>query len=143
MACMVQNSEWPLPAVPAIIRLAEDDWRGWRDIRLAALADSPSAFGSVMEDEQTIEEDGWRKMVRDAAIFTATAGDRAAGVVAGLYRDSARDRGLGAMWVAPAVARPRCCRDARSCGCCLESIRGCGQGRTVGAGRQHQSTPVL
>jgi GNAT superfamily N-acetyltransferase len=101
MACMAQNSECPLPAVATITRLGEDDWRGWRDVRLAALADSPAAFGSVMEDERAIEEDGWREMVRDAAIFIATIGSGVAGVVAGLYRDSAQDRGLGAMWVAP------------------------------------------
>jgi hypothetical protein len=46
---------------------------------LAALADSPAAFGSVMEDERTIEEDGWREMVRDAAIFIATIGSGVAG----------------------------------------------------------------
>jgi GNAT superfamily N-acetyltransferase len=101
MACMAQNSECPLPAVATITRLGEDDWRGWRDVRLAALADSPAAFGSVMEDERAIKEDGWREMVRDAAIFIATIGSGVAGVVAGLYRDSAQDRGLGAMWVAP------------------------------------------
>jgi len=101
MACMAQNSERPLSSVATIIRLGEDDWRQWRDVRLAALADSPAAFGSILEDERTIGEDGWREMIRDAAIFTATAGDGVAGVVAGLYRDSAQERGLGAMWVAP------------------------------------------
>jgi GNAT superfamily N-acetyltransferase len=46
-------------------------------------------------------EDNWRELVRNAAVFVATAGDGVAGAVAGLYRDSAEDRGLGAMWVTP------------------------------------------
>ena len=40
-------------------------------------------------------------MVRNSAIFVAVSGDDVAGAVAGLYRDSVEDRGLGAMWVAP------------------------------------------
>ncbi|MGA2824926.1 MAG: GNAT family N-acetyltransferase [Streptosporangiaceae bacterium] len=87
--------------MPAVTRLGEADWRIWRDVRLAALADAPAAFGATREEEQAIQEDGWRAMVRDAAIFVAAAGGTAVGAVAGLYRASAQERGLGAMWVAP------------------------------------------
>jgi GNAT superfamily N-acetyltransferase len=101
MACMTQDSGGPRPAVVTVTRLGEDNWRRWREVRLAALADSPASFGSAVEDERVIAEDGWRELVRDAAVFVATAGDGVAGAVAGLYRDSAEDRGLGAMWVTP------------------------------------------
>ena len=101
MACMTQDSGGPLPAVVTVTRLGEDNWRRWREVRLAALADSPAAFGSAVEDERVIAEDGWRELVRNAAVFVATAGDGVAGAVAGLCRDSAEDRGLGAMWVTP------------------------------------------
>ena len=101
MACMTQDSGGPLPAGTTVTRLGEDDWRRWREVRLTALTDSPAAFGSAVEDERAIAEDGWREQVRNAAVFVATAGDEVAGAVAGLYRDSAEDRGLGAMWVAP------------------------------------------
>lgn len=90
-----------MPATPAVTRLGGDDWQVWRDIRLKSLADSPAAFGTALEDERAIGEDGWREMIRTAAIFIATAEDHVVGVVAGLYRDSAPDRGLGAMWVTP------------------------------------------
>lgn len=101
MTGMVQDVRRLVPETPAVTRLGEEDWRIWHDVRLAALADAPAAFGSTREDEQAIQEDGWRAMVRDAAVFVATAGDAAVGVVAGLHRASEKDRGLGAMWVAP------------------------------------------
>ena len=101
MDWMAQNKDSPLPATPAVTRLREDDWTVWRDIRLAALADSPAAFAAAIKDEQTIQEDRWREMVRNAAIFVATAEGQAVGVVAGLYRDAVSERGLGAMWVSP------------------------------------------
>jgi GNAT superfamily N-acetyltransferase len=101
MALMTQDPEGSVPAGATVTRLGEDDWRLWREVRLTALADSPTAFGSTVEDEQAIAEDRWREMVRSAAIFVARAGDQVVGTVAGLYRDSAEDRGLGAMWVAP------------------------------------------
>ena len=40
--------------------LAEDDWRLWRDLRLAALAESPDAFGSRLADWQDAGEARWR-----------------------------------------------------------------------------------
>jgi GNAT superfamily N-acetyltransferase len=101
MACMPQNAEGAVSGIPAVRRLGEGEWRAWQSIRLAALADSPAAFGSAAGDARVIPEEGWREMLRGAAIFVAAVDDGAVGVVAGLYRDSARDRGLGAMWVAP------------------------------------------
>jgi GNAT superfamily N-acetyltransferase len=93
--------ENPLAAGPVITRIGEDDWRVWRDVRLAALADAPEAFGSTAVQEEALSEDAWRRMTRTAAIFVATASGTGVGVVAGLPRESAGERGLGAMWVAP------------------------------------------
>jgi GNAT superfamily N-acetyltransferase len=93
--------ETPLAAGPVISRVGEDDWRVWRDVRLAALADSPTAFGSGAAQEEALSENDWRAMTRTAAIFVAAAGETSVGVVAGLPRQSAGGRGLGAMWVAP------------------------------------------
>lgn len=101
MACMAEDACRPIPAPPSVARLGEDDWRTWRNIRLESLADAPAAFGAALEDERVIGEDGWREMIRTAAIFIATVEGQVVGVVAGLRRDSPRDRGLGAMWVAP------------------------------------------
>ena len=92
----------PAPAGgPAVCRVGEDDWQLWRAVRLAALADTPGAFGSGLQEEEALSEDAWRAMARAAAIFVATAGGAANGLATGLSRDSAHERGLGAMWVAP------------------------------------------
>ena len=99
---MTREPEPSRSAAPAVIRLGEEDWRAWRAVRLAALADAPGAFGSTLEHEQALGEEAWRAMTRGAAIFLAVAGGIPIGVVAGVGRPSAGERGLGAMWVTPA-----------------------------------------
>jgi GNAT superfamily N-acetyltransferase len=87
-------------AEPVVTRASEDDWRAWRDVRLAALADAPDSFADTLAEAGALQEPDWRAMTRDGAIFIATAGRRAVGVAAGLPRPSRLERGLGAMWVA-------------------------------------------
>jgi hypothetical protein len=43
-----------------LVALTPDDWRTWRSIRLAALADAPDAFGSRLEDWTDADEGRWR-----------------------------------------------------------------------------------
>jgi GNAT superfamily N-acetyltransferase len=102
MACMTGEPELSRSAAPAVFRLGEEDWRAWRAVRLAALADAPGAFGSALEHEQALGEEAWRAMTRGAAIFLAVAAGVPVGVVAGVGRPAAEERGLGAMWVTPA-----------------------------------------
>ena len=88
-------------AQPVVGRIGEDDWRAWRAVRLAALADAPASFADTAEDAEALAEPDWRAMTRDGAIFIAAVGPRAVGVAAGVPRASPLERGLGAMWVAP------------------------------------------
>lgn len=43
-----------------IERLGPDDWQDFREIRLRALADAPTAFSMVLADAQEQPEDTWR-----------------------------------------------------------------------------------
>jgi GNAT superfamily N-acetyltransferase len=86
---------------PVISRLGEDDWRAWRQVRLAALADAPESFAGTVARAAALTEPDWRAMTREGAIFLAIAAGQAIGAAAGLPRESPAERGLGAVWVAP------------------------------------------
>lgn len=90
-----------------------DDWRTWRDLRLRALVDTPTAFGSTFEREAAFAEEDWR--VRSGGLSAAEArGDRAAGLavlafagdvaigMGGGYRDLPGWLHVVAMWTEPA-----------------------------------------
>jgi GNAT superfamily N-acetyltransferase len=89
------------PDGSAVVRLSEDDWRVWRTVRLAALAEAPGSFGTTLAQEQALGDEQWREMTRRGAIFVADTEGTPVGVAAGIRRDDPAERGLGAMWVAP------------------------------------------
>ncbi len=78
-------------------RLGPEDWRDWRDLRLRALAESPSAFGSNLAREQGFGEVEWQERATDS--FVAYAG----GVPVAIGAGTAQDDGLSvvAMWTEP------------------------------------------
>jgi GNAT superfamily N-acetyltransferase len=89
-----------------VLQLGPDDWRICREIRLAALADAPWAFGSTLEREVAFAESDWRRRLstsqtfhglRDGTVLaTATAVPRDNGYeVCGVWaHPSARGTGL-------------------------------------------------
>jgi GNAT superfamily N-acetyltransferase len=84
-----------------IRQIAPDDWRVYRDIRLAALREAPYAFGSTFEAEVGAAEERWRRAVTDRARFVAEIDGRVVGTVgagAGELPDTAA---LTALWVEP------------------------------------------
>ncbi|MFN8075508.1 MAG: GNAT family N-acetyltransferase [Kineosporiaceae bacterium] len=99
------NAQRRTPATPdglVVERAREAQWRAVRDVRLAALAESPSAFGSTLEREQTYDAARWRQWTR-AAVFLASVGGTPVGIAAGVPGDTEASRQLVAVWVSPDV----------------------------------------
>ena len=90
----------PSPVV-AVRALAVGEWPLARQVRLAAMADAPWAFGSTWEREAGLMETQWRERLADGGWFAAFAGDRAIGLAC-CYWESAESPSLVAMWVEPA-----------------------------------------
>lgn len=61
--------------------LAEDDWEQYRQVRLAALRESPEAFVAQHDDEAGYDEDFWRQRMRRSQRLLARADGQAVGIV--------------------------------------------------------------
>jgi GNAT superfamily N-acetyltransferase len=89
-------------------RARADEWEMLREIRLAALADSPDAFGSTLAEERDAGEARWRGWITGegwaGAVATFVADDAGPflGMATGFRPDDRPDTGwLFAMWVRP------------------------------------------
>jgi len=89
-------------------RARADEWEALREIRLAALADSPDAFGSTLAEERDADEARWRGWITgegwagDVATFIAEAPGPLLGMATGYRPDDRPTTGwLFAMWVRP------------------------------------------
>lgn len=92
-----------------------DDWEQMRDMRLAALADAPHAFGSSHAREAAFTEQQWRGRINERSVMffarvdsadsvpaaPAPAGPAPAGL-AGVYVEDG-SANLVSMWVSPAA----------------------------------------
>ncbi|MGL4177667.1 MAG: GNAT family N-acetyltransferase [Dermatophilaceae bacterium] len=92
---------------PRVVRLTESLWSTCRDVRLAALIDSPRAFWSTYAESARLSEQEWRaRASSEHPFWLAFDGERPLGAV-GLYRPDGMpddEVALIAMWVAT-VAR--------------------------------------
>ena len=89
----------PVP-VPDLARLGPDDWREFRDVRLASLADAPGAFGSRHADWVDATEERWRARLTDVPLTIVGREDgHPVGVVSGVPAGDHVE--LISMWVAP------------------------------------------
>ncbi len=84
-----------------VTRVEPGDWQRLRDVRLAALAESPEMFGSNLAKEQSFDEAEWRRRAGRPATFLASRGGVDVGV-AGVYEFDA-GWGVMGMWIAPAA----------------------------------------
>ncbi len=84
--------------------LGEDQWREYREIRLAALRDSPGAFGSTYSAEVDLDEEQWRASMVRAHRLIAQRDGTATGVVSvGPSADEENSADLFGLWVPPQV----------------------------------------
>jgi ribosomal protein S18 acetylase RimI-like enzyme len=85
------------------------DWQDYRDIRLAALKDTPSAFASTWQQEAALTDSQWLERAQRSedgdtqTIVIAVDDDGRSVGLAGGYRpgDLGADAELISMWVAP------------------------------------------
>jgi ribosomal protein S18 acetylase RimI-like enzyme len=87
--------------------LTPGDWRLWRDLRLAALAEAPQAFGSRLADWQGDGdlEERWRARLSIPGSHNVVAllDGHPAGMVSGVPGEQDGTAELISMWVSPAA----------------------------------------
>jgi ribosomal protein S18 acetylase RimI-like enzyme len=83
--------------------LSDDDWKLWRELRLAALAEAPYAFGSTLADWQDAGEDKWRDRLRIAGArdLVAYLGEEPVGMASGVPASPGAIEVIS-VWVSPA-----------------------------------------
>ena len=89
----------------AVRVLHVEEWPLYRSVRLAALADSPEAFGSTLGREQAFTTDVWQARLTRRNIFIAEDGGAACGLIGIAPRDPDTAE-VVSMWVHP-TARGR------------------------------------
>jgi GNAT superfamily N-acetyltransferase len=83
-------------------RLTGDDWRLLRDLRLAALADAPYAYGSTLEAERDLGEDDWRRRL-NGGLWTVASLDGLPVGLAGAFLTEPDTPMVVSVWVRPGV----------------------------------------
>lgn len=78
-----------------------EDWADLRAIRVAALTDSPSAFGASLERELDYDEERWRSWPESCGVFLGRRGDEPVAIAGGQPdRDEVK---LISVWARPSV----------------------------------------
>lgn len=87
--------------------LGTDDWQTYRQVRLAALEDSPEAFVATADQEQGYDDERWQeRMVRSKRILATRDGQTVGVVSLGRTASPDDDQQVGeifGLWVTPAA----------------------------------------
>lgn len=102
-----------------VVPVTEDNWRTYRDVRLAALLDTPRAFANTYAASAAYPDESWLARLQSMQVWLAEVDDRPVGTVAiwhsqdqpdddvyliGLWVSaSARGAGVGDLLVATAL----------------------------------------
>jgi GNAT superfamily N-acetyltransferase len=83
--------------------IGPDDWKLWRELRLAALAEAPYAFGSQLAEWVDAPEARWRDRlsVPNAHQVIASLDGTPVGMAGGFTDEAAGTAELVSMWIAP------------------------------------------
>ncbi len=95
---------------PSIRTFASREWRSYRDLWLAALVDSPDAFGRTLAEEQQLSDEDWSARLSSGSTsatdlpLVAELENEAVGLAWGRIEPSeSQTAHLYQMWVAPSV----------------------------------------
>jgi GNAT superfamily N-acetyltransferase len=102
------GADLPHPQVGEIVRevreVGVEDWQRWREVRLRALLDSPSAFGSTYEFEAAFTRQLWEARLADPDAVSVLLEEGGAAVAMGAgYQDLPGFLHVVAMWVEPSA----------------------------------------
>jgi ribosomal protein S18 acetylase RimI-like enzyme len=81
--------------------LGGEDWQAFREVRLAALRESPEAFASSYEDEVGYDEELWRLRLARSERLLACADDEPVGIASLGQAEEDGVAELFGMWVSP------------------------------------------
>lgn len=98
----------PAPAGVRVVRVTEETLPTWRDVRLAALIDTPRAFGGTYAQSRAHTDEQWRARALGTPTWLALEGEHPVGTVGLWWVPGAADGDvhLIGMWV-PTGARGR------------------------------------
>lgn len=83
-------------------RLGPEDWRVWRDVRLAALEEAPDAFASTLARELAFGKEIWRGRMSGPGVHVMSFASRQPmGIAATFVPDPSAAPELVSMWVRP------------------------------------------
>lgn len=68
-------------SVATVVPVTEDNWRTYRDVRLAALLDTPRAFANTYAVSAAYSDESWLARLASMRVFLAMVDDRPVGTV--------------------------------------------------------------
>ena len=106
--------------------LGEDEWRLYREVRLAALREAPAAFVARFADEESHTDNFWRERMMRSCRIVAERGDEPIGMVCLALSDEDPETGeVFGLWTAPTARGQRIAWDLVTAACKQAAEEGC------------------